>query len=148
VPSTAKTKNAGQRDAQKVRAYIAALPPDARRRLKQLRATIRAAAPGAAEGVSYGILVFRLEGRPVVWCAGWKNHVSVYPLTPAVRDVYGDELENYETSKGTIRFPLDAPLPARLVKGIVKVRAAEARAAAAKARTRRRDGQPRSRTAG
>ena len=113
--------------AASVAAYLAELPPPVRARMREIRAIVRATAPGATEHFSYRIPGFRLDDRPLVWYAAFKHHVSVYPITPALLRAHRIDVSDHETSKGTIRFPLDEPLPAPLVKRLVKARAAEIR---------------------
>ena len=110
-----------------VRAYFAALPPDARKALKTVRGTIQAAVPTATEHFSYRMPGFRLDGKMFVWYAAWKSHVGLYPMTSNIRRAFAADLEGHETSKGTIRFPLAERLPIGLIKRLAKARAAEVR---------------------
>ncbi len=110
-----------------VTAYFAALPPPVRTRMRRIRALIRATAPGAIEHFSYRVPAFRLNGRPLVWYAAFSRHIGIYPITPALVRAHRIDVSGYETSKGTIRLPNDEPLPAPLVKRLVKARRAEIR---------------------
>jgi uncharacterized protein YdhG (YjbR/CyaY superfamily) len=108
-----------------VDAVLAALPEATRDALEALRATIRAAAPSAVESINYGVPAFKYRGRPFVSFGAGKAHCSFYVQSPAVMDAHADELADYDTSKGTIRFRADAPLPAALVTKLVRARMAE-----------------------
>jgi uncharacterized protein YdhG (YjbR/CyaY superfamily) len=115
-------------DAAKVRTYLASLPPNARKIINGMRAAVRAAAPKATEAISYGFPVFRLDGKAIVWCAAWKNHTSIYPMTAATKRALAGELDDYDVVKGTIRFPLSKPPSSAFVKRLVRARLAELRA--------------------
>jgi len=110
-----------------MRRYLASLPPDSRRHVKKLREIIRGVAPGAIEVMSYGMPAFKLDGRVLVYYAGWREHCSVYPMTEAIRRACTDALKGYETSKGTVKFPIAKPLPVALVRRLVKARIAAIR---------------------
>ena len=118
-----------------VDAYIAGFPPEVRAVLRKMRATIRKAAPDAEEKISYMMPAIFLEG-PLVYYAAFKNHIGFFPTSTGVK-AFKSELAAYETSKGTVRFPLDKPLPLGLIARVVKFRVKENRSrAAAKQRTK------------
>lgn len=104
--------------------YLATVSDDKRAALEKLRKTIRAAAPKAEECISYGLAAFRLNGMLVGFGATSK-HCAFYLMSGSTVDAHQDELKDYDTSKGTIRFQADKPLPVALVKKLVKARIAE-----------------------
>jgi uncharacterized protein YdhG (YjbR/CyaY superfamily) len=107
-----------------VEAYLAKVPEPARTTLEKMRAMIRAAAPkDATEGISYKIPAFQYKGG-LVWYAAFKNHCSFFPMDHSLEEEFAEELKQYKTSKGTIQFPVDKPLPKALVARIVKTRVA------------------------
>jgi uncharacterized protein YdhG (YjbR/CyaY superfamily) len=119
-------KSSGSKAAKKSKVpathddYLAGVEPGARATLEKLRKMIKAAAPKAIEVISYGIPTFKLGGKMLVSYAAFTNHCSFFP--GAIINEFPEVLKTYETSKGTIRFPTDKPLPAALVKKIVKAR--------------------------
>jgi len=117
-----------------VDAFLAALPSETSTALENLRRAIRAAAPDAEESINYGVPAFKYRGRPLVSFGAAKGHCSFYVQSPAVMDAHGDELAFYDTSKGTVRFPPDKPLPDALVAKLVRARLAETDATAKPAR--------------
>ena len=104
--------------------YLAGVPEPARGTLNRVRAAIRSAAPEATEAISYRISAFKYKG-PLAAFAAFSNHCSLFPMNPAVIAAFKNELKDLDISKGTIRFPVDKPLPTALVKKLVKVRIAE-----------------------
>lgn len=106
-------------------AYLANVKPEHRSTLQKLRQTIRTAVPTAEECISYGIPAFRVNRRLLVFFGAWSNHCAFYPGSATTLQNFRDELRNFQTSKGTIRFSSDKPLPAALVKKLVKMRIAE-----------------------
>ena len=103
--------------------YLAAQPPGIREKLKKLRQTITKAAPEAEEVISYQMPAYKFHGM-LVYFAVFKNHISFFPTSSGVQ-FFKDRLTAFEISKGTIKFPLDKPIPLRLVAEIVKFRVQE-----------------------
>jgi len=103
-----------------VDAYLAALPPAQRAALQKLRVQIKAAAPGAVEYIGYGLAGFKFEGRPLLYFGAATHHCALYGALDAAR--FADKLKGFKQSKGTIQFTPDRPIPAAVVKALVKAR--------------------------
>jgi uncharacterized protein YdhG (YjbR/CyaY superfamily) len=104
--------------------YINTFPKDVQIILERVRQSIRETAPEAVEAISYGIPTFKMNGRPLVHFAAWKNHIGFYPIPTAAR-AFNKELSVYKQGKGSVQFPLDNPIPYGLIKKIVAFRVAE-----------------------
>ena len=104
--------------------YIAGQPEAVRSKLAQLRRTIREAVPEAVEGIGYHMPGYKLHGKPMLYFAGFKEHYSLFAASGAFFATLEKELKGYELRKGTVRFPLSKPVPAKLIGRIAKLRAA------------------------
>lgn len=102
--------------------YIETFPPDVQKVLKKIRSTIRKVAPKAVESISYQIAAYKLDGKVLIYFAGFAKHVSVYPA-PRSAPEFAEELAAYKGGKGTVQFPLDKPIPYNLIARIVAFRA-------------------------
>lgn len=105
--------------------YIAGFPEEVQQVLRQIRATIRDAAPDAEETISYQIPTFTLHGRYLIYFAGFKKHVSVYPA-PVANPEFAEEMAVYGSGRGTAKFPLGKPIPFDLITRMVQFRMREA----------------------
>lgn len=105
--------------------YLATLPAEQRDALQRLRIQISRLIPDAEETISYGMPAFRLNGRAVMWFAGWKSHCSIYPLTDTFLATHADALRAYRRTKGSLHFVPGAPLPEALVEQMVRARLAD-----------------------
>jgi uncharacterized protein YdhG (YjbR/CyaY superfamily) len=114
--------------AKTIDAYISGFPKDVQVKLQALRETIAKAAPDATEAISYQIPTFKLDGKYLIYFAGWNAHIAVYPI-PAGDADFQREIEPYRAAKGSLHFPLDKPIPRALVRKAVKfaLKAREAR---------------------
>lgn len=125
TPQRARTAPKPANTAADVDGYLAKVPEPARTTLLKVRTTIRSVVPPeATEALSYGMPAFRYKGALVAYAA-FKDHCSFFPMQASLIDEIQDELKGYRTAKGTLQFPLDKPLPAALVKKMVKARVAE-----------------------
>ena len=107
-------------DFESIDEYIAACPPESQKYLQTIRKTIRSLAPDAKERISYQIACFERNGKNLIHFAGWKKHVSLYPV-PAGSEAFERQIAKYVDGKGTLKFPLDEPLPVKLIERIVKL---------------------------
>jgi uncharacterized protein YdhG (YjbR/CyaY superfamily) len=114
--------------------YLAGVTSEQRAALEKVRKAIRAAAPDAEECINYGVPAFRLDGKSVAGFGASTKHCSYYPMSGSVVAELEQELANYETTKGSIQFPAAKPLPATLVRKLVKARIAEIAGKAAKSK--------------
>jgi uncharacterized protein YdhG (YjbR/CyaY superfamily) len=119
-------------EAAKVAAYIAKQPPAHRRILKRIRADLHAALPACEDYFSYRMPAVRSNGRLIAWYAGFRNHVSMFPMGPDVLKLAKVDASKYVTSKGTIQFPVEKPPSSALVKRLAR---AQLRKITAKARS-------------
>jgi uncharacterized protein YdhG (YjbR/CyaY superfamily) len=117
--------------AKSIDEYIAGFPPDVQNLLEELRALIKATAPGATETISYAIPTFDLNGRHLVHFAGYKNHIGFYPV-PSALEAFKEDLKPYKSGKGSAQFALGQPLPTDLIRRIVEFRVQETTGKASK----------------
>ena len=115
---------ADQASPKSIDEYIAGFPPDVQVILKKTRRTIKKLAPDAEEKISYQMPAFTLNGKYLIYFAAFKNHISLYPA-PRGAEQFKKTLSAYEGGKGTVRFPLDKPIPYALISRIVKFRVKE-----------------------
>jgi uncharacterized protein YdhG (YjbR/CyaY superfamily) len=111
-------------NAKNIDEFIAGSPKNTQELLKKMRSIIQKAAPGTEEAISYGIPTYKLNGRNLVHFSGYKEHIGFYPGAAGIES-FKEELSKYKTSKGTVQFPLDKPLPVGLITQIVKFRIAQ-----------------------
>ena len=104
--------------------YIKTFPRDVGSKLKAIRDLVKSGAPGAVEGISYGIAGYKLNAKPLVYFAGYGGHIGFYP-TPSAVKYFNKELMGYKTSKGAVQLPLDKPVPTALLKKIIQFRVKE-----------------------
>ena len=110
--------------ASNIDEYISEFPKTTQKILKQIRATIKKTVPDAEETISYAIPTFKHKGRYLIYFAGYKNHIGLYPA-PRGNEAFKKELSAYKGGKGTVKFPLDKPMPLNLISKIVKFRVKE-----------------------
>ena len=121
------TKSSNAKRVRNIDEYIAAFPVHIQARLQELRDTIKRAVPAAEETISYNMPAFKLNGVHLIYFAGWKNHISLYPFSSAMEALLPEVAAYKISGRGTIQFPVDKPLPVEFVEMIVKLREKESR---------------------
>jgi len=116
-----KTKQTGPKN---INEYIVGFPKDVQEILEKIRMTIKKAAPSAEETISYKMPTFNLKGQYLIYFAAYKKHIGLYPV-PTGDEAFNEEVAKYQAGKGTLQFPLDEPIPYKLISKIVKVRVKE-----------------------
>ncbi|RQO32207.1 hypothetical protein DBR32_00920 [Taibaiella sp. KBW10] len=109
---------------ENVDAYIESFPVTVQRKLQEIRKIIKTAAPEALESISYGMPAYKLSGKPLVYFAGYKQHIGFY-ATPTGHTAFAKELSKYKQGKGSVQFPLTEPIPLTLIAKIVQFRVQE-----------------------
>jgi len=104
--------------------YIAAFPEETQKLLEELRSTVKVAAPGVAEKITYQMPTFDLNGRHLIFFSAFKHHIGLYPI-PAGDETFQKEISQYKSAKSSLNFPIDKPLPVKLIRQLVKFRVTE-----------------------
>jgi len=107
--------------ASEVDTYINSFPPEVQLRLNKIRAILRELVPEVEESISYGMPAYKLKGKPLIYFAGYKNHIGLY-ATPSGHEAFAKELSKYKQGKGSVQFPLSGEMPYELIEEIVLFR--------------------------
>jgi uncharacterized protein YdhG (YjbR/CyaY superfamily) len=104
--------------------YLSSLPENAQKAMSEIIATVKARVPHADEHISYNMPAFKVDGEYFIHFSAWKNHIGLYPI-PAGNDAFQREIEPYRSAKSSLNFPLDQPMPIKLIEKFIKFRIAE-----------------------
>jgi uncharacterized protein YdhG (YjbR/CyaY superfamily) len=111
--------------ANEVDKYLQEVEPQQRAELERIRKLVKQLAPEAQESISYGMPTFKLNKKPLIHFAAFKNHMSIFPASGRIVEKMGDKLTTFHTSKGTLQFTLDKPIPEKILEEIIQERRAE-----------------------
>ena len=104
--------------------YVSSLPENAQKAMSEIIATIKAKVPNAEEYISYNMPAFKVNGEYFVHFSAWKNHIGMYPI-PAGNEAFQKQIEQYRSAKSSLNFPLDKPMPIKLIEKVIKFRISE-----------------------